>query len=350
MGQIEEERETRSSQLKQLEEEKTAKELELENKKTDLRQLQDQHERTREQILQSQAELEVLRQQLAEESRKLDSKRNEHDLLKSLIDSMEGYPESIKFLHNNPDWNHKAPILSDIIYVKEEFRAAVENVLEPYLNYYVVNNLTEGLQAVRLLDNNKKGKANFFLLDKFNAQQNDSIPHQPEGTIPALSVVEVDSQYLKLAEQLLGNVFIAESEDALENSNGAVVLEKTGKYVKGKYSLTGGSVGLFEGKKIGRAKNLEKLYEEITAQEAVVNALKTSIQYKHNDVIAFNEQLKEQAIKQTQDDINRLTNESFSLENKMENLHASQSSSRIKLEDFQQTLEQTQLSICRYPK
>ena len=49
----------------------------------------------------------------------------------------------------------------------------------------------------------------------------------------------------------------------LQNSNGAVVLEKHGKYVKGKYSLTGGSVGLFEGKKIGRAKNLEKLQEEI---------------------------------------------------------------------------------------
>jgi len=345
IGQIEEERETRSSQLKQLEEEKTAKEQELENKKTDLRQLQDQHERTREQILQTQAELEVLRQKLAEENRKLDAKRNEHDLLKSLIDSMEGYPESIKFLHNNPDWNHTAPILSDIIYVKEEFRAAVENVLEPYLNYYVVNNLKEGLQAVHLLDNNKKGKANFFLLDKFNAQHNDSIPHQPEGTIPALSVVEVDAQYLKLAEQLLGNVFIAESEDALENSNGAVVLEKTGKYVKGKYSLTGGSVGLFEGKKIGRAKNLEKLREEIIAQEAVVNELKTSIQYKHNDVIGFNEQLKEQAIKQTQDDINRLTNESFSLENKIENLHAAQSTSRVRLEDFNQKLEQTQLSI-----
>ena len=80
---------------------------------------------------------------------------------------MEGYPESVKFLHNNHDWNHTAPILSDIIYVKEEYRAAVENVLEPYLNYYVVNNLQEGLQAVHLLDDNKKGKANFFLLDKF---------------------------------------------------------------------------------------------------------------------------------------------------------------------------------------
>ncbi len=44
-------------------------------------------------------------------------------------------------------------------------------------------------------------------------------------------------------------------------SNGSVILEKHGKYVKGKYSLTGGSVGLFEGKKIGRAKNLEKIFK-----------------------------------------------------------------------------------------
>ena len=106
--------------------------------------------------------LEELRNQLGEENRKLDAKKNEHDLLKSLIDSMEGYPESVKFLHNNTGWNHTAPILSDIIYVKEEYRTAVENVLEPYLNYYVVNNLQEGLQAVHLLDENKKGKGKFL--------------------------------------------------------------------------------------------------------------------------------------------------------------------------------------------
>ena len=158
-----------------------------------------------------------------------------------------------------------APILSDIIYVKEEYRAAVENVLEPYLNYYVVNNLQEGLQAVHLLDENKKGKANFFLLDKISDRRLLQMAISQNGTIPAMSVIEVDDKYRKLAEHLLGNVFIAENEDALQNSNGSVVLEKNGKYVKGKYSLTGGSVGLFEGKKIGRAKNLEKLQEEIAS-------------------------------------------------------------------------------------
>ncbi len=342
--QLEEEREVRYSQLKQLEEERMTREQELESRKRDLQMLQEQHERTKEQILQTQGELEQLRQQLGEEGRKLDAKKNEYDLLKSLIDSMEGYPESVKFLHNNKNWNHTAPILSDIIYVKEEYRAAVENVLEPYLNYYVVNNLQEGLQAVHLLDEHKKGKANFFLLDKLQSAD-IAAAHDIANAIPAIQVIEVDEQYRRLAEHLLGNVFIAENDDVLNHSNGAVILEKTGKYVKGKYALTGGSVGLFEGKKIGRAKNLEKLYEEIQAQEAIVEGLKTAIQNKHNEVIGYNEQLKETAIKQAQEDINRLTNLVFSLQNKMENLQGMQSSSQNRLEEMQLSMEETMASI-----
>ncbi|MDF2190185.1 chromosome segregation protein SMC [Paraflavitalea sp. CAU 1676] len=341
---LEEEQEARNSQLKQLEEERVTKEEELESRQRDLQQLQDHQERTKEQILQTQGQMEKLRQELAEESRKLDARKNEHDLLKSLIDSMEGYPESVKFLHKNPNWNHTAPILSDIIYVKEEFRAAVENVLEPYLNYYVVNDLQEGLQAVHLLDANKKGKANFFLLDKLNGST-DTAAHQPEGTIPAMQVIEVDAQYRQLAEHLLGSVFIAENEDALSNSNGAIVLEKHGKYVKGKYSLTGGSVGMFEGKKIGRAKNLEKLAEQIHGLEATVKGLKEGIQEKQNEVLSFNEQLKDTAIKQAQNDINHLTNLVFSLQNKIENLHGMKSTSQNRLEELQINLENVNSSI-----
>ncbi|MFT3705806.1 MAG: chromosome segregation protein SMC [Agriterribacter sp.] len=340
----EEEQNHRRSQIAQLEKEKEEKEIELENKRIDLSQLQEQHENTKEQILQTQALLEKLRTELAEENRKLDAKKNEHALLKSLIDSMEGYPESVKFLHNNPSWNHTAPILSDIIYVKEEYRTAVENVLEPYLNYYVVNNLEEGLQAVHLLDNNKKGKANFFLLDRVN-QFNEAPHHQPDGTINAMNVIEVEDPYRNLAQYLLSNVFIAENEEALHNSNGAVVLEKHGKYVKGKYSLTGGSVGLFEGKKIGRAKNLEKLQDEINAQETVVNALKADIQARHNEVITYNQQLKEQAIRQTQDAINATTNQVFALQNKIENFTHQEETGSRRLEDLRNQLQQNHDSI-----
>ena len=343
--QITEENNQREAQLQQLNIELTEKEELLETKRVDLQQLQDHHQKTKEQIFESQSALETLRSELADENRKFDAKRNEHDLLKSMVDRMEGYPESVKFLHNNQGWNHKAPILSDIIYVKPEYRAAVENVLEPYLNYYVVNNLQEGLQAVQLLDTNKKGKANFFILDAVIKNASSESHHQPNHTTKALDVIEVDDAYKALAQHLLGNVFIAENDEALENSNGAVVLEKTGKYVKGKYTLTGGSVGLFEGKKIGRAKNLEKLHEEIIAQEAVVNALKATIQSKHNEVIAYNEQLKENAIRATEQEINQLTNQVFATKNRIENLQASRSNALQKLEEMQERLLDEQESI-----
>jgi chromosome segregation protein len=342
--QIEEERAGRDEQIEQFEKEKETKQQELDTRKADLETLQQHHNNTKEQILKTQQVVEGLRGDLASETRKLDARRNEHDLLKSLIDSMEGYPESIKFLHKNEAWNHKAPILSDIIYVKEEFRAAVENVLEPYLNYYVVNDLGEGLKAVHLLDDNKKGKANFFLLDKINGVSAGD-RHQPDGTIPALDVIEVDGAYRKLAEHLLANVFIADDETALESSNGAVILERHGKYVKGKYTLTGGSVGLFEGKKIGRAKNLEKLKEQIVAQQAIVDDFTAQIQARHNEVIAFNQDLKENLIRETEREIQQLNNQLFGVQNRLENLHHGQSQSRSRLEDLQTQLDQTHASI-----
>ncbi len=345
MNQIEEERGHREEQKHHLEQDRQLKEKELEIKKVDLEQLQQHQENTKEQILQTQSVLDGLRNVLAEENRKLDAKRNEHDLLKSMIDSMEGYPDSVKFLHNNDQWNHHAPILSDVLYVKEEYRTALENVLEPYLSYYVVNGLQEGLQAVHLLDDNKKGKANFFLLNKFDENSSEIASHSLEGAIPALSVIEVEDRYKKLAEHLLGNVFIADSEDALQNSNGFVVIEKNGKYVKGKYSLTGGSVGMIEGKKIGRVKNLEKLVEEILAQDVVVENLRSDIQARHNEVIAFNEDLRESTIRDTEREIQQLTNEVFSLHNKLENLHGLQINSQHRLEEMQLQVQQTHSSV-----
>ncbi len=343
--QLEQESEQRAATFEQLDMERQEKEQALSEQKQSLEQLLVHNEHTKEQILQTQEVLDGLRNEMAEESRKLDAKKNEHDLLKSMIDSMEGYPDSVKFLHKNKDWNYNVPILSDIIYVKEEYRTALENVLEPYLNYYVVNGLQQGMEAVLLLDNHKKGKANFFLLDKIGEAVNAGSDHILENAIPALNVVEVEEKYSNLARHLLGNVFIAEGEEALKHSNGFTVIEKTGRYVKGRHTLTGGSVGLIEGKKIGRAKNLEKLQEDIATQDTVVQNLRLEIQARHNEVIAFNEDLRETAIKETEKIIQELSNQVFSLQNKLENIQGQQSAARNRIEDLTEQLQQTQSSV-----
>lgn len=342
---LNEEQATREQQRGALEGELGLKQKSLHIKKTDLEGLQIQHNKTREQILQTQRTIEQLRQKLAEEARTLDAKKNEHDLLKSLIDSMEGYPESVKFLHNHKGWNHTAPILSDIIYVKEEYRAALENVLEPFLSYYVVNNLQEGLQAIHLLDASKKGKAAFFLLDKVVEGCLSKDTHAPEGTITALSVIEVDEQYRALAEQLLSNVFIAEDETNLESSNGAVILERNGRYVKGWYSLKGGSVGLFEGKKIGRAKNLKKVEEEIESRKVIVMEYTAQISSGTTELHGLSADLKDVAIREGEREINSLNNHLFVIQNRLENLDAAQTTAQKRAGDLETQLAQTVASM-----
>lgn len=345
IAQIEEEQKERVELLASLEKEKKSKEDDLNEQKNLLESLKKDNELTKTQILETQEALEKLRNELADENRKLDAKQNEFDLLKSLVDKMEGYPESVKFLHDNKSWNYTAPLLSDIIYVKEEYRAAVENVLEPYLNYYVVENLQEGMTAIELLDENKKGKANFFLLDQLNSIENKN-PGTLTDAIAALDVIEFDEKYQHLAGYLLHNVFIANNADVLQkSSSNQIVLEKTGKYVKGKFSLSGGSVGLFEGKKIGRVKNLEKLSDAIVIHKEKVNELKTKIAKKSGDVISYNENLKEAAIQQAQQAINHLINTTYAIQNKIENNLHQQQSGKSRVDQMNQQLQQNNEAV-----
>ena len=73
--------------------------------------------------------------------------------------------------------------------------------------------------------------------------------------------------------------------------------------------------------------------------------LNTEIQARHNEVIAFNEDLREKAIRDTDQEIQQLTNQVFSLHNKLENLHSMQTSSQHRLEELNMQMQQTHSSV-----
>ena len=77
----------------------------------------------------------------------------------------------------------------------------------------------------------------------------------------------------------------------------------------------------------------------------MVEKLKEDIQARHNEVIAFNEDLRENAISDTEFEIQQLTNQVFSLHNKLENLHAMQSQGQHRIEELNLQLQQTQSSV-----
>ncbi len=231
--------------------------------------LETAEEKRRADIAANERDIEAMTKKLADHNRILDAKRNEYKLTKSMVESLEGFPESIKFLSQQKDWAKNCPLLSDLIYVREEYRVIIENYLEPYLNYYVAPNAAAAVEAIQLLGRSQKGRANFFLLDAFS-QYEPPLLLMPAGQ-QAIDLVEVDPQYRLLVAHLLENVLIVD-DSASPLPSGAdsamTLISKSGTFVRRRFSLSGGSVGLFEGKKIGRKKNLEILDVDIRKLEA----------------------------------------------------------------------------------
>ncbi len=232
--------------------------------------------------------------------------------------------------------------------VKDEYRTALEYVLDSYLNYYVVKDVAEAAQAVRLLESNKKGKANFFLLNQFNSDSNAAPGKPQDGLTPALSVIQVDEQYKALAQHLLGHVYIADQIEAVTGTevyNGNVIIEKNGKTLRGKYNLGGGSIGLFEGNKIGRAKNLERLAADIENLTASTAQLKQQISDTQTQITGFNQELNDRAIEQSRNEINKLNNQTINLAHRIENFEHLNLTGEKRLQDLQDQFSELQEGI-----
>ena len=284
--------------------------------------LENEEARRQENIIIAEGELEKLRKSIADVNRKLDAKRNEYKLTKDLVENLEGFPESIKFLSKSKEWKQNVPLLSDLIYTKEEYRIAIENYLEPYLNYYVVENLEEAYQAIKLLGKTQKGKANFFILDAFS-DYNAPISLLP-NTLRAIDLIETEQKYYKLCSYLLQNVLVTESEDFSRNSGlkDLVLLSKSGRFVQRRFSVSGGSVGLFEGKKIGRKKNLEVLQQVIKQLESQETNLSSSFYGVKNQLEKLKSQISSEAINRKRDLLNQLTQEKVGLLTRLENFQS----------------------------
>ena len=273
-------------------------------------------------VIDIETELNSVKETIVGESRKLDAKQNEYNLTKSLVDNLEGFPESIRFLKNNAAWVKNVPLFSDVLFCKEEYRIAIENYLEPLMNYYVVENYDEGIRAINLLSNSSKGRAQFFVLSNYPTGAPPTTDVN-DNWIPALSVIEVDKSYRPLCNHLLKNVYLINDDlgHELNNSSideGLVLIGKSGKFNKTKYTIAGGSVGLFEGKRIGRAKNLENLSKEIKRIDELLFKRKSRLDDLQSKLTVLKASGKVAEIKLKQEQLNRLNTELVTVKTRQE--------------------------------
>ena len=332
--------ETRKQDMSELDERLKALEAKEEEARKEVEAREMAEEMRQQKVTESEQRLEDLNQRRTKVNRTLDAKRNEYKLTKSMIESLEGFPESIRFLNQNKDWKKDAPLLSDLLYVKEDYRIAIENYLEPYLNYYVVENLEEAFAAIQLLGRSQKGKANFFVLDAF-AEYLPPASLLPPGAQLATDLVETEDKYRRLCAHLLENVLVVDSEDvkATIPSGDWIVLGRSGRFIRRRYSISGGSVGLFEGKKIGRKKNLEILEKAIAKAEEEEQKLSTAYFQEKNDLERLKQQRTQQDIQQARQAMNQISQQKVSLVTRLENFQSFMSEHQEKNRQLQKEVE-----------
>lgn len=272
---------------------------------------------SQQQITNLETKINDVREELNARHRSLDARQNEFNLTKSFIENMEGFPDSIKFLKNNSDWNKQAPLLSDVISAQSEYRVAIESFLEPYLNYYVVNDMQEAMQAVNLLSNAAKGRANFFVLNDFENETAETAP--AESAIRALDVVECEDRYRNLVNYLLRNVFIVDEQQQLPNLK-ATFIARSGKYIRNRYAVSGGQVGAAGGKRLGRVKNLENLSKEINQLKAESDQLRQRLQEFQQELASLKSNNHDKQLDTLRDTYNLTRNQITGIKTKLENI------------------------------
>jgi chromosome segregation protein len=185
----------------------------------------------------------------------------------------------------------------------------------------VVPNVEEAVKAIQLLGNSQKGRANFFVLDAF---QGYTAPLAMFTGNRAADLVECDGKYRPLVDYLLENVMVVDDAQIVGAVSGSdvILLSKTGALVRKKFSLSGGSVGLFEGKKIGRKKNLEILDVDIQQLEKNDTELNHKLATLRAHVQALKNADQSQTLARERDALNRFSQEKAGLQARLENTAA----------------------------
>ena len=291
-----------------------------------------------EKIQQTSHTIETIKEALSATRRRGDSLQNEYNLTKSLVDNLEGFPEAIKFLKKHSKWSKDAPLLSDILTCDESYRVAIENFLEPYMNYYIVETADQAYAAVDLLSDAAKGKAHFFILSNFSTFKSFPLKMY-DNAIPASEIVEYDNKYAKLISFILDDVYILQGDyHKIPDEETSSFITQSGKVIRRKFSISGGSVGLFEGKRIGRAKNLEKLEKEIKLINAKNDEISKSLEQEQKVLTELKQSTFKEAIEGLQKEINLINQEYVSVKTKHEQLAQLLSTNSNKKEDIEEKL------------
>ena len=324
----------------------------IEKQKALVDDLRDKEEENIEKIKTLEEKNEQLRQELTNKNRILDAKNNEYKLTKNMIDNLEGFPESIKFLKKNVNWLKDTPLLSDIIYSEEKYRVAIESVLQPYLNNFVVDSENEAINAIDILSQSSVGKASFLILDYFKKAVISDNHNNIQSAKKASDIIQIDEKYQPNLAYLLHGVYIADEGadvnhifDNVAQKKDVFIISNSGHLLKSDKQISGGAVGLFEGKRLGRLKNLEILEKEIKELETEVLQFKKVTQDNYNELQHLKVNSFRNVIERESHELQQIEKELVAKKSKIESEESSIGKISSQAQALQQQIDALQLEM-----
>jgi chromosome segregation protein len=307
-GRLQEEHLKWTTQLEQLAARKEELERKLSEAKTATESLRYQFLELSQAMRGKQSLLEEVQGAVRKWEQKLDALTSRRDTMREMQNDYDGFMHGVKEVLKAKNRAsdglrgiHGA--VAELVKVPAEVEMAMETALGGAMQHVVVENESNGRDAIAFLKRKQFGRATFLPLDVIRAR---SVPEHEVRSISgmdgfvglAVDLVRFDPVYKEIVGSLLGNVIVA---DRLEDANRIAarcqyryrVVTLEGDVVNPGGSMTGGSQQKKSANLLGRQRQIEELDQEIKTSIAQLNDLKRKAQTMKVELVRDNEKLEE---------------------------------------------------------
>ncbi len=275
------------------------------------------------------------RQLLNDENRRLTSTQTEYNVIKRMLESLEGYPDSIKYLKQTPNYK-TLPMLGDVLACGVKYQTLVELLLENYLTYFVVTDIDTAVDAITMLHDQNKGRANFLITEAF--EKITSIANH-QGLEPLLQHIECDDKHQGLVDFLFANTYVVpDGWDIKLAQKNTTYISENGKLILRGNSLTGGASGVVKGSKLGKNKELETLTKTIERQVAAMEKIKTKLFANQEELNIKKQQTKSLEIQKANQQFTQANNLVLQLQTRIEQVQHFLSSFDVKFNELDEEI------------
>ncbi len=235
-----------------------------------------------------------------------DALRAEINLLETIAKSDEAVPGAVRFLKQHASEFTRLDIVADLFSAPEELSVALEAVLGGAVNHIVVNTVEEARKAIKLLRENKKGKATVIPLELLTEPASDDIL---DGAL--YYEVRCAPKFDRLKQILLGNVRVFDSlEAAVEGIRaGGTGVTRTGDVLHHRAFIKSGSSDKNEGMRVGLKDRIGRLQSKSEGIEIGIEEIEAQLSQAVHTLQQLPLEALNQRMKEADQEVRKLENQ-----------------------------------------